>query len=55
MLYWDDRLRRERPAGGPPPYTAVHNHPLRASPATFYMHVAGHGDPVKRYVPTASM
>jgi hypothetical protein len=27
--------------------TAVHNHVLRASPATFYMHVAGHGDPVK--------
>jgi hypothetical protein len=27
--------------------TAVHNHLLGASPATFYMHVAGHGDPVK--------
>jgi hypothetical protein len=27
--------------------TAVHNHLLRASPPTFYMHVAGHGDPVK--------
>jgi hypothetical protein len=27
--------------------TAVHNHLLRASPATFYMHVAGHGDPTK--------
>jgi hypothetical protein len=27
--------------------TAVHNHILRASPATFYMHVAGHGDPAK--------
>jgi hypothetical protein len=27
--------------------TAVHNHLLRARPATFYMHVAGHGDPVK--------
>ncbi|MDB5605919.1 MAG: peptidase [Bradyrhizobium sp.] len=27
--------------------TAVHNHLLRASPATFYMHVAGHGDPIK--------
>jgi Domain of Unknown Function (DUF1259) len=26
--------------------TAVHNHLLRASPATFYMHVGGHGDPV---------
>jgi hypothetical protein len=24
--------------------TAVHNHLLRASPATFYMHVGGHGD-----------
>ena len=27
--------------------TAVHNHLLRASPATFYMHVGGHGDPLK--------
>ncbi|GLR84247.1 DUF1259 domain-containing protein [Bradyrhizobium iriomotense] len=27
--------------------TAVHNHLLRASPATFYMHVAGHGDPTR--------
>src|SRR5438045_8653678 len=27
--------------------TAVHNHVQRASPATFYMHVGGHGDPVK--------
>src|SRR3954468_9614241 len=27
--------------------TAVHNHVLRANPATFYMHVAGHGDPEK--------
>jgi Domain of Unknown Function (DUF1259) len=27
--------------------TAVHNHLLGASPATFYMHVAGHGDPTK--------
>lgn len=26
--------------------TALHNHLLRASPATFYMHVHGHGDPV---------
>src|SRR3981189_1993307 len=25
--------------------TAIHNHILRASPATFYMHVGGHGDP----------
>jgi Domain of Unknown Function (DUF1259) len=25
--------------------TAIHNHVLRASPATFYMHVSGHGDP----------
>jgi biotin operon repressor len=25
--------------------TAVHNHLLRASPATLYMHVLGHGDP----------
>ena len=27
--------------------TAIHNHLLRANPATFYMHVAGHGDPAK--------
>src|ERR687885_2149160 len=27
--------------------TAVHNHLLRATPATFYMHVLGHGDPGK--------
>ena len=27
--------------------TAVHNHLLRANPSTFYMHVGGHGDPVK--------
>ncbi|MDA9426762.1 MULTISPECIES: DUF1259 domain-containing protein [Bradyrhizobium] len=27
--------------------TAVHNHLLGASPATFYLHVAGHGDPVR--------
>jgi len=26
--------------------TAVHNHVLRANPATFYMHIGGHGDPV---------
>jgi hypothetical protein len=27
--------------------TALHNHLLRSSPATMYMHVGGHGDPVK--------
>ena len=27
--------------------TALHNHLLRASPTTLYMHVRGHGDPVK--------
>jgi hypothetical protein len=27
--------------------TGVHNHLLRAEPLTFYMHVGGHGDPVK--------
>jgi hypothetical protein len=27
--------------------TAVHNHVLRANPATFYMHIGGHGDPAK--------
>lgn len=26
--------------------TALHNHLLRAQPATFYMHILGHGDPV---------
>lgn len=26
--------------------TAIHNHLLRAEPATMYMHVMGHGDPV---------
>jgi len=27
--------------------TAVHNHVLRGEPATFYMHIGGHGDPEK--------
>ena len=27
--------------------TAVHNHVLRGNPATFYMHIGGHGDPAK--------
>jgi hypothetical protein len=27
--------------------TAVHNHILRAQPSTYYMHVSGHGEPVK--------
>jgi hypothetical protein len=27
--------------------TAIHNHLLRANPATFYVHVLGYGDPVK--------
>src|SRR2546423_2967217 len=27
--------------------TAVHNHVLRGNPATFYMHIGGHGDPGK--------
>jgi hypothetical protein len=27
--------------------TAVHNHILRSNPLPFYMHVGGHGDPVK--------
>lgn len=27
--------------------TALHNHLLRSEPATMYMHVLGHGDPVK--------
>jgi hypothetical protein len=27
--------------------TAIHNHVLRGNPATFYMHIGGHGDPVK--------
>ena len=27
--------------------TAIHNHLLRARPAPIYMHVGGHGDPIK--------
>ena len=27
--------------------TALHNHLLRSSPATMYMHILGHGDPIK--------
>jgi biotin operon repressor len=27
--------------------TALHNHLLRSAPATMYMHIDGHGDPVK--------
>jgi hypothetical protein len=27
--------------------TALHNHLLRSAPATMYMHIAGHGDPVR--------
>jgi hypothetical protein len=27
--------------------TALHNHLLRSTPATMYMHIEGHGDPVK--------
>ncbi|WP_119303911.1 DUF1259 domain-containing protein [Dongia deserti] len=27
--------------------TAIHNHLLRATPATYYMHVLGHGDPTQ--------
>src|ERR671931_121909 len=27
--------------------TAAHNHLLRGNPATYYMHISGHGDPVK--------
>jgi len=27
--------------------TALHNHLMRATPATFYIHIRGHGDPVK--------
>ena len=34
--------------------TAVHNHLLRANPATFYMHVGGHGNPVKISTPPFS-
>jgi Domain of Unknown Function (DUF1259) len=32
---------------GGPDITALHNHLLRSSPATLYMHVRGNGDPVK--------
>jgi hypothetical protein len=34
-----------RLAAGGIEVTGIHNHLLRASPATFYMHVLGHGDP----------
>src|ERR1043165_8434276 len=34
-------------SGGGIEVTAVHNHLLRATPATFYMHIGGHGDPAK--------
>jgi hypothetical protein len=27
--------------------TAIHNHILRGNPPTYYMHIGGHGDPVK--------
>jgi uncharacterized protein DUF1259 len=27
--------------------TALHNHLMRATPPTFYMHIRGHGDPAK--------
>ena len=27
--------------------SALHNHLLRAEPMTLYMHIQGHGDPVK--------
>jgi hypothetical protein len=27
--------------------TAIHNHLLRATPATYYMHILGHGDPTE--------
>src|SRR5215813_8317790 len=27
--------------------SAVHNHVLRGNPPTYYMHIGGHGDPVK--------
>src|SRR5262245_44466650 len=27
--------------------TALHNHLMRSTPATYYMHIRGHGDPVK--------
>src|ERR1700724_785768 len=36
-----------KPMNGGLDITAVHNHLLRAEPATFYMHVGGHGDPIK--------
>jgi Domain of Unknown Function (DUF1259) len=37
----------ERLAEGGIDVTAVHNHLLRAQPATMYMHIEGHGDPVR--------
>jgi hypothetical protein len=37
----------KRLAEGEVDITAVHNHLLRSSPTTMYMHVEGHGDPAK--------
>src|SRR5215468_1243190 len=37
----------QRLIGGGVEITAVHNHLLRTSVPVFYMHVGGHGDPVK--------
>jgi hypothetical protein len=37
----------EETGGGRIEITASHNHLFRAAPATFYLHVRGHGDPVK--------
>jgi hypothetical protein len=37
----------KRLAEGGVAVTALHNHLLRSAPATMYMHVAAHGDPVK--------
>src|SRR5260370_3399485 len=31
--------------------TAVHNHVLRATPLTFYMHIGGHREPVELPTP----
>jgi hypothetical protein len=35
--------------------TALHNHLMRATPATFYMHIRGHGDPVSWRPPFAGL
>src|SRR5512132_4559810 len=41
-----DPVMKKLAEGGIIEITALHNHLLRARPATFYMHILGHGEPV---------